>query len=98
MFQPHLFQLDLELFGDQHRDRGIGPLPHLNIGHGQHDRSIAFDADESIGCKTTGAGRFGFREGQAQAEHQPSTRSRSGLQEAAPRETPHGSEQIEDHG
>jgi hypothetical protein len=29
MFEPHLFQVNLQLFGDQHRDA----LAHLNIGH-----------------------------------------------------------------
>jgi hypothetical protein len=48
MFQAHLFQVDFELFGDQHRDGGIGPLPHLNIRHGQNDTPIALDADEGI--------------------------------------------------
>jgi hypothetical protein len=67
MFEPHLFQVDLELFGDQHRDRGICALAHLDIGHGQNDLPIACDADEGVGHKAIGAGRFGF----AVCERQP---------------------------
>jgi len=60
MLQPHLFQVDLQLFGDQHRDRGVGALAHLDIGHGQHDLPIALDADEGIGREAIGIGRLCF--------------------------------------
>ena len=41
MLQPHLLQVHLQLFGDQHRDRGVGALAHLDIGHGQDDLPVA---------------------------------------------------------
>ena len=89
MFQPHLVQVHLQLFGDQHRDGGIGALAHFDIGHGQDNLPIAFDADEGVGREAIGVGRFGFAvcERQAQTQHQPSARGRSGLQEPAPGET-----------
>ena len=89
MLQPHLFQVHLQLFGDQHRDGGIGALAHLDIGHGQDDLSVAADADEGVGHEAIGADRFGFAvcERQAQAQHQAAAGGRSGPQEPAPRKT-----------
>ncbi len=89
VFELHLFEVNLQLFGDQHRDGSIGALAHLDIGHGQDNLPIAFNADESVGREAIGVGRFGFAvcERQAQAQHQASARGRSGLQEAAPGET-----------
>ena len=58
MLQPHLFQVDLQLLGDQHRDRGVGALAHFDIGHGQDDLPIVCDADEGIGREAIGFGRF----------------------------------------
>jgi hypothetical protein len=60
MFDLHLFQVHFQLFGDQHRDRRIGALPHLDIRHGQNNPSIASDADEGVGREAIGVGRFGF--------------------------------------
>ena len=89
VFDLHLFQVHLKLFGDQHRDRGIGALSHLDIGHGQDNPPVAYDADEGVGRKTIGIGRFGFAvcERQAEAKHQASARGHSSLQEPAPRNT-----------
>jgi hypothetical protein len=85
MFQPHLFQVDLQLFGDQHRDGRIGALAHLDIGHGQDNLPIASDADEGVGGEAIGIGRFGITVSnrQAQAQHQTAASGRSGLQEPA---------------
>ena len=58
MLQLHLRQVHLQLFGDQHRDGGIGALAHLDIGHGQDNPSIASDADK--GVRHEAVGRFGF--------------------------------------
>ena len=89
MLQLHLFQVHLQLFGDQHRDGGVGALAHLDIGHGQDNLPIAFDADEGVGREAIGIGRFGITvcERQAQAQHQASARGRSGPQEPPPGET-----------
>src|SRR5262252_7575534 len=85
MLQPHLFQLHLQLFCDQHGDRGIGALAHLDVGHGQGNLPVASNADEGVGRETSGTGGFGFAtcERQAQAQQQASARGRSGLQEGA---------------
>ena len=48
MLEMHLLHLHLQLFGDQHRDGGIGALAHLHIGHGQDDLPITFNADEGV--------------------------------------------------
>ena len=87
MLEPHLVQVHLQLFGDQHRDRGVGALAHLDIGHGQDDLPVAADADERV--RRESIGRFGFAvcEWQTQAQHQAAARGRSGLQEAAPGKT-----------
>ena len=87
MLQLHLFQLNLQLFGDQHWDGGIGALAHLDIGHGQDDLPVASDADEGI--RREAVRRFGNAvcERQAQTQHQASACSRSSLQEPAPRNT-----------
>jgi hypothetical protein len=34
VFEPHLIQSDLQFFGHQHRDRGVGALAHFDIRHG----------------------------------------------------------------
>ena len=89
VLQPHLFQVHLQLFGDQHRDGGIGALAHLDIGHGQDNLPVASDADEGVGREAIGVGCLGLAvcQRQAQAQHQTSASGRSGLQEGAPGET-----------
>jgi hypothetical protein len=64
-------------------------LAHLDIGHGQDDLPVAFDADKGVGREAIGAGRFGIAvcERQAQTQHQASARRRPGLHEPAPGET-----------
>ena len=49
VLQPHLVEVHLQLFGDQHRDRRIGALAHFDIGHGQDDLAVTSDADEGVG-------------------------------------------------
>jgi isoquinoline 1-oxidoreductase subunit alpha len=68
MLQPDLFQVHLQLFGDQHRDRGIAALAHLDIGHDQDDLPITSDADEGI--KREAIGRFGVAVCDRQAQAQ----------------------------
>jgi hypothetical protein len=84
----HLRQVHLELFGYQHRYGGIRALAHLDIGHGQDNWPIAFDADEGIGREAGCAGRVGIagQSRQAQAEQQASSRGDANLQEIAPGE------------
>jgi hypothetical protein len=89
VLHPHLFQVHLEFFGDQHGDRGICALSHFDLGHGQHDLTIAFDANERVGREAARFGRFGRNacSGQAQTQHEPPARGRSGLQESPPGKT-----------
>src|SRR5437879_4985824 len=42
MLCPHLSQIHLELFGNEHRDRGVRALPHLDIGHRQDDLAVQY--------------------------------------------------------
>jgi hypothetical protein len=105
MFQPHQFQVDLQLFGDQHRDGGIGALTHLDIGHGQDDLPVAVDADEGVRHEVIRVSRFGFAAGErnTQAQKQAAAGGRSNVQEFAPRQSVcpcrpiRGNEVIEDH-
>jgi len=85
VLQLNLFQINVQLFGDQHGDRGVGALAHLDVGHGQDNLPVAADADEGVGREARGAGGVGFAicKRQAQAQQQPSARGRSGLQEGA---------------
>jgi hypothetical protein len=89
MLQLHLFQVYFQLFGDQHRDGGVGALAHLHIRHGQDNPPVASDADEGVGREAIGLCRVGSAvcERQIQAHHQASARGRAGLYESAPGET-----------
>ena len=40
--------VDFELFGDQHRNRGVSPLSHLDEGHHERDLAGAVDAQKSV--------------------------------------------------
>jgi hypothetical protein len=89
MFEPHLLQVHLQLFGDQHRDRGIGPLTHLDIRHREDDMPVSVNADEGVWRESIGICGFGFAasDRQCQAQHQAVARRRSRPYERAPRET-----------
>jgi hypothetical protein len=88
MLQLNLFQINVQLFGDQHGDRGIGALAHLDVGHGQDNLPVAADADEGVRREAVGASGFGFAicKRQAQAQQQASARGCCGLQEGASRD------------
>jgi len=82
MFQPHLLQVHLQLFGDQHRDGGIGALAHLDIGHGEDDLPVASDADEGIGRERRARGAFGCMSStRPEADQEPSAQRRARTQE-----------------
>ena len=38
----------IELFGHDHSDGGVDPLPHLDLRHYQRDLSVAINADKGI--------------------------------------------------
>jgi hypothetical protein len=60
MLELHLFQVHFQLFGDQHRDRGIGSLTHFDVRHGQSDPAISSNAHEGIGREHLVGGCFGL--------------------------------------
>ncbi len=67
VLQPHLRQIDLQLFGDQHRDRRVGALAHLDIGHGQRRSGRRAPMRmKALGAKASAAG-FGLAVGERQA-------------------------------
>ncbi len=84
MLEAHLLQIHLEFFRDQHRDRRVGALAHLDIGHGQDDLAVAVDADEGIRREALGVSCFASTERQAQ--HQPAADRDARNEEAAPRQ------------
>ena len=63
MLQPYLLQIDLELFGNQHRDRGVGALPHFDIGHCQDDLAVAADPNEGVRHERLDFSRFAVAAG-----------------------------------
>jgi len=82
VFELHLVEVDLQLFGDQQSDGSIGALAHLDIG--QWSGTIC--PSPSMRMKSVGReaierrAAFGFAvcERQAQAQHQASAGGRSG--------------------
>ena len=44
----NLVDIHLELFGDQHRQRRVGPLTHLDDGHDERDFARAINAQEGV--------------------------------------------------
>ena len=42
-------KIDLELLGDEHRHRGVGALPHLDLRHDERDAVVGPDAHEGVG-------------------------------------------------
>ncbi len=102
----HLLEVDLELFGNQHRDRRVGALPHLDIRHHKGDPPVAIDADESVRRKLVALARFGVDPGarQAQAQDEAAADGRAGSEECASgksRRRLRGAgrrDAIEDHG
>jgi hypothetical protein len=43
-----LVDIDFELFREQHRQRRVGPLAHLNLGRDERHFASAVDAQESV--------------------------------------------------
>ena len=72
--------VDLELFGDQHRNRGIRPLSHLDDGHHERDLAGAIDAQKRVRRERRIGGETVAHlaaRGKAEAKHQ-SAADRSG--------------------
>jgi hypothetical protein len=54
MLQLDLIEADFQLLRQQHGERRIGALPHLDHRHHQRDCALAVDADEGVGRKRRG--------------------------------------------
>ncbi len=92
MLHRHGVEADLQLLGDQHGHRGVGALPHLDIGHGQRHRAVGGDAQKGVGRETRyGAGRR--LRAQRHADHQGAGGRRSGRQKG-----PAGESHLLAHG
>ena len=48
MLQPDLVEADLQLLRQQHRQRGVRSLPHLDHWHHKCHHALAVDADEGV--------------------------------------------------
>ena len=55
VLELHLLEVDLELFGDQHRDRSVCALAHFDVRHGQNDLSITVMLTKALGAKVCSA-------------------------------------------
>ena len=92
MFQPYLFQVHLQFFGDQHRYGRVGALSHLHVAHGQCDPARLVDADECVGYEGLFVRAFGragrtARPAGCEGDQQASAQRRGCLQETAPGKT-----------
>ncbi len=54
MLQRHLREIGVELFGENHRHRGIDALAHLDLRHDQRGLAGMIDADEGVRRKLAG--------------------------------------------
>jgi hypothetical protein len=101
MLKPYLLQTHFEFFRDQHWNRGVRALSHLDIGHGQNNLAVIADTDEGIRREVIGTGGFAPAEWKVEAKDQSPTQSRARYQEIAPREimaNGTGRNLIEGHG
>jgi hypothetical protein len=85
MLQHHLVEIDLELLGDQHRDRRVRTLSHLDVRHRERDRAVGTDPDERIGrerdFRWQGAGHAA---GNGDLQQQPTCGRSPGFKPQAP--------------
>jgi hypothetical protein len=100
VLEPYLVQLHLQLFGDQHRDRCVCALAHLDIGHGQDDLPVAIHADEGVGREWISFGRhcFAARERQSQAQQKAAAGGCTRLQKTAPGQVVRGCRRMDRFG
>src|SRR5215210_5201408 len=86
MFKTNLLQANLELFSDQHRDRRVGALPHLDVRHRQDDLAVAADMNESVWCEVLRLGGLDSVKRQAEAQHKTTAETSATCQEATSRQ------------
>ena len=68
MLELYLLKIDLQLFGDQHRDRCICALTHFDVRHDKSDPTVRRDPHESIGLEGLIHARLSFGERGRQAQ------------------------------
>ena len=58
MLERHLREIGVELLGEDHRNRGVDALAHLDLRHDQRGLAGLVDADEGVG-RELAVGRVG---------------------------------------
>ena len=87
MGESHLRPIGVELLGQDHRDRGVDPLPHLHLRHDQGHLAGGVDPDEGVG-REAAAGRVAadlgrFADGGEKANQQATANRGPDLQQRA---------------
>ena len=59
MFEVDLGQIHFQLFGEEHRQGGVGALPHLDLVHDEGHAPLTVDADKSVGREGVCRGGLG---------------------------------------
>jgi hypothetical protein len=90
VLQRHLREIGVELFGEDHRNRRIDALAHLDLRHHQRGVPVLIDADERVGRELAlghvrRLHRF-VRRAHGQMEGKQESARQAALQEAAARE------------
>jgi hypothetical protein len=85
-FETDLSEIHLQLFGDQHRHRGVGALAHLDLRHDHRHLAVAADSDKGIGREDHVVVGFGCDRPQGkQAETQQQGARGGGFQDGSAR-------------
>ena len=73
LFQPHLRQRHVELFGHQHGQGGVHALAHFAARHGQHHGAVLGDLDPAVQCHLVLGGQHvvGLAKARARGHHAP---------------------------
>jgi hypothetical protein len=79
-------EVDLQLLGDQHRDRGVGALSHLDEGHGHGHPSARRNPDEGARRERPALGPIRRSCHGADADQQAAADGTGDAQELAPRQ------------
>ena len=77
-------EVDVELFSNQHRHRGVNALPHLRACRDQSDLVVVADVYPCIG-RVHSAGRLGQRTGQREPHQKAAAANSGSFQEATAR-------------
>ena len=89
VLQRYLRKVGVEFLGENHRDRGVDALAHLDLRHHQRGPAFGVDADEGVGRELAG-GRVGRlhrlvdRGAKRKMEREQETAGQAAGQQAAP--------------